>query len=104
MNETQNFPFIPTPAFTQLLPELMMFLYGCASEGAVTVNRENHTISIANFPYDLTLIDRHLQEAQAAITAYEQQCQTIGTSGNPNDTSTLYDIYNILLETKKWLQ
>jgi hypothetical protein len=104
MNETQNFPFIPTPALTKLLPTLMMLLYGCARHGAVTVDRENHTISIEQFSYDVTLIDRHLSDVQLAIASYEQQCQLIETNGNPNDISMLYEIYNILLETKTWLQ
>ena len=104
MNETQNFPFIPTPAITELLPTLMMLLHGCAKQGAVIVNREAHTISITEFPYDIDIIDRYIQLTRQAIDDYQQRCQTLETSGNDNDISMLHEIYNILLETKQWLQ
>lgn len=104
MNETQQLPFIPTPALPELLPMLMMLLYGCSKHGAVTVDRENHTITINQFAYDVDLIDRYVQTAQQAIDDYNQRCQTLNTSGNSNDLSMLHEIHNILLETKQWLQ
>ena len=104
MNETQNYPFIPTKPLPELLTTLMMLLYGSVKHGAVVIDKETHTISIDKFPYDINLVEQYIQQAKHAIDDYQQRCQTLDTGGNPNDLLMLNEVYNILLETKQWLQ
>ena len=104
MNETPNYPFIPTKSLTEGLPTLMMLLYGAVRHGDVIIDKQNQTISIDKFPYDIALVEHYIQAAQNAIEDYQQRCQNLNTSGNPNELLMLNEIYNILLETKQWLQ
>lgn len=104
MSDTTNYPFIPTKSLTEGLPTLMMLLYGAVRHGAVVIDKQNQTISIDKFPYDVALVEHYIQEAQHAIDDYAQRCQNLDTSGNPNELLMLNEIHNILLETKQWLQ
>jgi hypothetical protein len=101
-----EFTYIPVKPITELLPELMMLLYGCIKHGAVEIDKTNHTITIQNFAYDLDKISRYLTQIQQERESYYQQITTMpgATSPNPNDTTYINDIENILIELKQWLQ
>lgn len=100
-----EFTYIQVKPINDLLPELMMFLYGCIKHGAI-IDKNNHTITIQNFTYDPDKISRYLQQIESERDAYYHRIRTLpgATSPNPNDTAYLNDIENILIELKQWLQ
>lgn len=72
----------PMRSLLQLLPQNMMFMFGCLREGHVNIDTTENKVNISEFSYDPNLVNFYLDQ----LTQYESEYLADLQIDDPNAT------------------
>lgn len=95
----------PMRDLLQLLPQNMMFMFGCLREGHVNIDTAENKVNISEFSYDPNLVDYHLEQLNRFEAEYLNDLQATDPNAviPANEQSLFNTIRSIYLEMKDFL-
>jgi hypothetical protein len=72
----------PMRSLLELLPQNMMFMFGCLREGHVNIDTAENKVNISEFSYDPNLVNYHLDQ----LNQYESDYLADLRIDNPDAT------------------